>query len=220
MLRDVITSLKFGRVSSLWMKVTGLVPDDGGAIGRRAALSVSNLGLPANDAWLLSLLYWINEQPESEQLIAAHGVGRFLRAHEGRVDLHPSTLQSMRGVVAAWSSPTPVQASTAGPLDVRSIPNLAGRVASVIDDVLNTSRSYGLARGCMRLNKEGAVSFWPEQQSPHGSIVASVNLADIAAVAALNGALMEDRYMRATAVDSIALEVVRRLDNQVRVLGR
>jgi hypothetical protein len=40
MLRNLITGLKFGRISSLWMSATGLVTDDRGAIGRRAAVTL------------------------------------------------------------------------------------------------------------------------------------------------------------------------------------
>ncbi|WP_369927518.1 hypothetical protein [Xanthomonas sp. NCPPB 2632] len=219
MLRNLITGLKFGRISSLWMSATGLVPDDGGAIGRRAAVAVSQQGMPANDAWLLALLEWISEQPAGEQVIAANGVRQFLEAQEGRIELHPSTRQAMhevarQAVVSPSSNPRP------GPLDVMSIPNLAGRVASAIDVVLNSGRSYTLTRGCMRLPEEGAVSFWPEPQSPHGSIVASVKLADIAAVGLLSGPLAQDEHWRSMTVDSVAIEVVRRFHNQVQMLSR
>lgn len=141
------------------MKAAGLVTDDGGALAWRAVLSVSNLDLTANDAWLLSFLHCINDQPESEQVIAAKAAGRSLRAHEGRLDLHPSALRSMRGVVAAWSSPTRVQASTAGPLDVMSIPNLAGCFAPAIDDVLDTrGRAAWRAAVCDSTRKAACIA--------------------------------------------------------------
>jgi hypothetical protein len=219
MLRELITGYKFGRISSLWMKVTGLVPDDDGAIGRRAAVAVSQQGMPANDAWLLALLEWISEQPAGEQTIAANGVRLFLESQERRIELHPSTRREMHEVVRQ-ASVAPARHAQSGPLDVMSIPNLAGRVASAIDAVLSGGRSYTLARGCMRLKREGEISFWPEPQSPHGTIVASVNLADIAAVGLLSGPLSQDEHWRTMTVDSVAIEVVRRFDSQVRMLSR
>jgi hypothetical protein len=219
MLRDLITGYKFGRISTLWMKATGLVPDDEGAIGRRAADAVSQQGMPANDAWLLALMEWIGEQPAGEQVIAVNGVRQFLEAQEGRIELHPSTRRVLHEV-ASKALASLSRNSQPGPLDVMSIPNLAGRVASAIDVVLNGGRSYTLARGCMRLSRQGEISFWPEPQSPRGSIVASVKLADIAAVGLLSGPLAQDEHWRTMTVDSVAIEVVRRFHNQVQMLSR
>jgi hypothetical protein len=247
---NIIASMKFGRISYQWMRGSGITPKDNGMIAQRAWQYVRNLKMEPADAWMISLLNWMDELPPVAQVPMARGLQRFLDQYEGRVALSGSVLESIRGVatgiladgledsgpalkpfsdlsqgarfdvdpfpIPARSAPPPLpippqvqpaRPGSSGLMDANV--NLAGRIAGALDYVIQTRGPAALARGCVRISEQGAISFWPQKSSPGGACLAVANLADYPEAKLLDTLGTEDSDFTRMAIDGLAIAIVR-----------
>jgi len=78
-----------------WAGVTGIDPRDNGQIVKRATQYMSNLGHTPEDAWVLSMLSWIEgiPWPENKRMMA-QGMLTFLRSPEVRSCLSEEVIEA------------------------------------------------------------------------------------------------------------------------------
>lgn len=97
MFKTFKTSMKFGSISAKWFRATNIDPGDKGQIARKASEYVNNLGLEAEDAWLLSLINWMKSMPwPDSQKMLARGLSNFIDQYEGKVALSATTIIAAR----------------------------------------------------------------------------------------------------------------------------
>lgn len=97
MFKTLKESFKFASISGKWMSTTGIDPGDKGQVARKAMEYINNLGLEPEDAWLTSLINWMNGMPwpDSKEMMA-RGLIKFLNEHEGKIALSAQTVIAAR----------------------------------------------------------------------------------------------------------------------------
>jgi hypothetical protein len=90
-------SLKFGLIAKNWTDSTNLDPGDEGQVARKAMEYIQNLGMEANDAWVIAMTNWMVGMPwpDSRQMLAS-AMLKFLDAKEGKIALSAVTILSAR----------------------------------------------------------------------------------------------------------------------------
>lgn len=97
MFKTLRASLRFGSIAGKWGGTTGIDPGDKGQVNKKAIEYINNLGLEPEDAWLLSLINWMNGMPWPDlKEMMARGLIQFLDAHEGKIALSSQTVIAAR----------------------------------------------------------------------------------------------------------------------------
>lgn len=88
---------KVAAIAWKWTGYTGVDPGDKGQIFKVAVAAVEAEGLAPEDAWLQTLVHWMNGMPwPDSQLMVARALTRFLNEFEGKVPLPAATIVGSR----------------------------------------------------------------------------------------------------------------------------
>lgn len=102
MLSWMSEKLKLAKIYNLWVDATNLDLGDGGQINKRANLLIKTTGMRVEDAWLTSVVGWIQFHPNlHDKMIMSLSVMRFLEIHGSSAALSPECKAACISVIGS-----------------------------------------------------------------------------------------------------------------------
>lgn len=95
MFRTLRNMHKLSKMEAKWVSATGIDLRDSGQIVMKAGEYVNNLNLPPEDAWVISLINWMNGHPHAaSKNMIAEGLTAFIGLHGQDLGLASDTVMS------------------------------------------------------------------------------------------------------------------------------